>query len=256
MTCVKSEPAVVTCNITYCFKCELNSNNDAICTSCYLGMQPTTDGTACTAAVCPLDNCNLCLPLDSFTACFVCEQGYFLNSYFQCVPYSPPPNTVQCDVYNCFYCYAANKCGSCAPGWNATNGMCQTNLFCTDDNCQTCTNSTYCVACADSYTLTSSGTCTPACNITYCSSCKTTTTCAVCNNTFQLSTDNTSCVCADTFEPVDGVCACPTGSTIYNDTCFPCNVTNCQNCSAINTCEICTSNLVLNNNQCGCLSTF
>ena len=121
-------------------------------------MQPSTDGKSCTAAVCPLDNCNLCLPMETFTACFVCEQGYFLNSYFQCVPYNPPPNTVECDVYNCFYCYAANKCGSCAPGWNSTNGMCVTNLFCSDANCNSCTNSTYCVTCADSYN-NNMGTC-------------------------------------------------------------------------------------------------
>ena len=97
--------------------------------------------------------------------CLVCEQGYFINSYFQCVKYSPNLNTPSCDVDNCLYCVSNNYCGACLFGWEEVNGTCQTENFC-EENCEICTNSDTCIKCKDpnSYTLTS-GFCVPKCTI-------------------------------------------------------------------------------------------
>ena len=82
-----------------------------------------------------------------FTLCLVCQQGYYLNSYLQCVKYSPPVNTVTCDVYNCLHCDRNNTCAFCLFGWNATGSLCETNLYCDVNDCSSCTKPTLCVTC-------------------------------------------------------------------------------------------------------------
>ena len=190
--CVQNSSEVANCEIPYCIACSLDSaNNNTLCDACYFGLQPATDKLSCTTAKCTLPNCQFCIPGEEM-GCLFCAQDYFLNSYFQCVKYSPAINPPPCDVYNCFYCYAENQCGLCAPGWNSTDGICQTNLFCSDDNCEFCTNSSYCVSCVSKYELVL-GACKPQCNISNCFSCDSLTACGQCDDTFILSTDKTKC---------------------------------------------------------------
>lgn len=183
--------------------------------------------------------------------CLLCSQEYYLNSYLQCVKFSPAINTAPCSVYNCIYCYSENQCGLCAPGWNSTDGICQTNLFCSDDNCEYCTNSSYCVSCVSKYELVL-GACRPQCNISNCFSCASLTTCSQCDDTFILSTNKTQCTCKDSFVNTDGVCACPSNSTEFEGVCYACNITNCSTCNANNTCLTCADTYILNDNKCGC----
>ncbi len=186
--------------------------------------------------------------------CLICQQGYYLNSYFQCLPFNPPPQVPNCsNIYNCIFCSANNYCSFCAPSWNATNGVCLTTVtaFCTPiANCLGCTQPNVCGACAPSYQLSAgANVCIPLCNITNCQTCVNPTTCGTCLNTFVLT--NNTCNCPDsTFNIVNNTCVCPSGTTQSNGTCVACNVTNCQTCSSTNYCGTCMNNLLLT--TCGC----
>ena len=190
--------------------------------------------------------------------CLICQQGYSLNSYFQCLPIgliTSPPNCS--NIYNCIFCSENNYCGYCAPSWNATNGLCLTSVpaFCTPiPNCLGCTQPNVCGACAPSYQLnTASNVCIPLCNISNCQTCTNLTTCGVCYNNFVLA--NNTCSCPDnTYNITNNTCVCPAGTTQSNGTCVPCNVTNCQTCSSSNYCGTCVNNLVLT--TCGCNPPF
>lgn len=83
--------------------------------------------------------------------CLICEQGYYLNSYIQCVSYTPAIDTPACDVYNCLHCDKENECAFCVLGWNATGVLCETNLYCDVNDCNTCTSPTNCTACNANY---------------------------------------------------------------------------------------------------------
>ena len=104
--------------------------------------------------------------------CILCEQGYFLNSYLQCVSYSPSIDSPSCDVYNCLFCDRENECSLCLGGWNATGKLCETNLYCDVNDCATCTTADNCTSCNENYELVLGG-CTPQCNITNCDECST-----------------------------------------------------------------------------------
>lgn len=77
-----------------------------------------------------------------------------MNSYLQCVQYSPAVNTSVCNVYNCIYCYSDNKCGMCVDGWLPINGLCQTQNYCNVGNCSMCTTINNCSQCLTNYSIT------------------------------------------------------------------------------------------------------
>ena len=192
-----------------------------VCESCYFGLMPNSDGSSCEPQTCTINNCQLCTHIDvpqysDVEICLACEQNYFLNSYRQCVAYSPALDTVSCDgIYNCLYCSSADYCAYCLPSWNVTNGLCVTSLFCNVENCEYCSSPSLCVTCDANYTTTSLGACTPQCNITNCTTCSSTTECGACATSFQLSDNNTACSCPETYELINGSCSCPSGTTEY-----------------------------------------
>ena len=166
--------------------------------------------------------------------CLLCELGYHLNSYLQCVAYSPQIAQFSCDVYNCLFCDRDNSCALCALGWLATGTLCETNIYCNVDNCALCTTAQHCTTCNDSYTLTL-GACVPQCDIANCAECATPETCGTCDDTFALSSDSKVCDCPDsTFSKQNNKCVCPTGKLLFNNTCIDCNVEFCSFCSAAN----------------------
>ena len=84
--------------------------------------------------------------------CLVCQQGYAINSYFQCVSVIPALTVANCSgIYNCLYCAYNNYCDLCVSGWNATNGVCLTNTGCAVSNCASCSSPSVCYSCAASY---------------------------------------------------------------------------------------------------------
>lgn len=105
--------------------------------------------------------------------CFVCEQGYFVNAFGLCSPYSPGLNSTGCKVYNCLYCAVnSTTCSFCLSPWGISlTGQCQTNVtnLC-PANCQLCANLTLCYTCLTNYLLNSTGSCI-LCNIVGCTKC-------------------------------------------------------------------------------------
>jgi hypothetical protein len=219
-------------------------------------MQPAQNQLSCVPQTCSVPNCQICVQNQKFNnnlqLCFVCQQGYFINSYYQCSPYNPPPTTPNCSgIYNCLFCSNNNYCGLCAPGWNSTNGTCLTSstVFCNVQNCLACTMTNTCATCAVNYQLSSTNVCIPQCNITNCLTCSNPTTCSACVGNLVLT--NNACNCPDTtYTIVNNNCVCPTGTTLSAGTCVACNVTNCQTCSSTNYCANCMNNLQLT--ICGC----
>lgn len=137
--------------------------------------------------------------------CYFCQQGYYLNSYMQCVQFNPAITSVTCNTYNCAYCPMDNYCSYCFSPWNNTNGTCTSNVC--NTGCATCTSPSFCLSCITNYTL-QNNTCV-TCNIPYCVACSPPGTCANCTATFVLS--NNKCVCNNTFQIINGSCQCPTG---------------------------------------------
>ena len=142
--CAKDSVEVVDCDIEFCLECS-KEDGDTLCEACFLGLEPSVDGSVCEAATCNSMNCQVCYPGYGLNFCLICVEGYFLNSYFQCVEFSPSTNPPSCLVYNCISCYQPDRCALCAPGWNSIDGKCVTSSFCDDPNCASCTNATNCV---------------------------------------------------------------------------------------------------------------
>ena len=148
--CAKDNELVVECEIEFCLSCSKN-DDETVCDRCFLGLEPSLDGSVCEAGTCNSLNCQICYPGYGMDFCLICADGYFLNSYYQCIELSSNTNPAPCLVYNCISCYESNKCSLCAPGWNTINGVCVSSLFCDDPNCASCTNATTCVKCAAFY---------------------------------------------------------------------------------------------------------
>lgn len=136
---------------------------------------PATDGQSCIPQTCSVPYCQICIQnrqsTNGLQMCLVCQQGYFLNSYLQCINYNPNSLAINCTgIYNCLYCAYNNYCDLCIPGWNPINGSCVTMIGCTVDNCATCTIPNLCSSCVIGYQLVSN-LCNPLCNISGCISC-------------------------------------------------------------------------------------
>ena len=167
-------------SIDNCLICgDKNSTSSELkCSACFLGFEPTTDQKSCVPQTCDVPYCQVCLPTGALMGmmgkriCILCEQGYFLNSYLQCVSYSPSIDVPACDVYNCLFCDRENECSLCLGGWNATGSLCETKLYCDVSDCSTCTKPDNCTACNENYELVLGG-CTPQCNVTNCDECAT-----------------------------------------------------------------------------------
>lgn len=67
----------------------------------------------------------------------------------------------------------------------------------------------------------------------------------VCPESYELSSDSTTCVC-------------PSTTTLYNDYCYTCNIQYCDLCQANSICSNCTSPFVPSSDgsSCVCLPTF
>lgn len=191
-TCAPLNSSVPDCkNIDpYCIGCTSSTESGVttnMCTACYFGLTPSSTGQSCEPIDCMVDNCHLCLQEPTFQICIACQQGYFLNSYYQCVSYQPALTTPNCTgIYNCLLCGSDNYCAFCLYNWNNTNGVCTTSIqqFCNVANCESCTDSSTCYTCVDDYAPNSLGGCIPVCGIEYCASCDTTETCGTCSPSF------------------------------------------------------------------------
>lgn len=131
-------PVTPCVDIDNCLSCiDSNSDGNVVCNFCTLGFQTSGDQLSCVPQTCNAWKCQICLPGPQATSnlCIICEQGYFLNSYMQCVAYSPEPVTATCGIYNCIYCANNQSCSLCVEGWNETNDECETNLYCGVENC-------------------------------------------------------------------------------------------------------------------------
>lgn len=278
-------PSAVACPtgqnaIPGCVGCQTNAQSQTICSMCMYGLQPASNGQSCVPQSCSVPNCQVCLGNKMFNnglqLCMVCQQGYFINSNYQCVSYNPSLTTSNCSgIFNCLYCAANNYCDFCINGWNATNGTCLTSNvnYCSGvANCATCSSPSLCYACAPSYQLSATNNlCTPLCNIVGCTACASLTTCQTCGANFVFNSNNTQCNCPSGFTQTNNTCTCPSGSTISGGGCFQCSSSSvpfCTICNATNSCQTCATNfqlqvnftcacpapLALNNNTCSCPS--
>lgn len=236
-TCISNTTTAVSCfnTISNCFACVNQTSGPVICKTCNFGLQPSSNGQSCVPQTCNAPNCAICLQNtgnyntynNQAQLCFVCKQGYFINSYFQCVSYNPAISTVNCsNIYNCLYCANSNYCDYCAPNWNATSGVCLTSTFCNVANCLTCTSPNFCVSCAANYQASpNNSTCIPQCTIANCTLCASLTTCQICASTYILNTNSSQCICPNNLVTLmNGYCGCTTGYTNYNTYCYACNI--------------------------------
>ena len=134
--CVETSVTSRDCTqIEKCIVCD-SSNSTLFCEFCDIGFQPTSDYTSCVPQDCSIPNCQICLPVTipssrpQHPLCLFCKEGYHLNSYQQCVLYTPQLQTLTCNVYNCLYCDQSDECALCASGWLATGTLCETSIYC------------------------------------------------------------------------------------------------------------------------------
>lgn len=250
-----------------CQNVQVSSQTTTVCVMCEYGLQPAQGGQTCVPQTCSVPNCQICLQNkmanNGLQLCLVCQQGYFINSYFQCVSYNPALSAPNCTgIYNCLYCGYNNSCDYCSPGWNPINGVCLTSIGCTVANCAQCSSPSVCYSCATNYQLSTNNVCTLTCNINGCTSCATTTTCQTCGLNFLPSSDSTACNCPTSsgFVLNGTSCICPTGFNTVSGSCISCNATllpYCASCSVADTCATCVSNtFTLNAGNCTCPSPF
>ena len=114
-TCAPVNSSIPSCGSIdpYCISCETTTSEAGVktnqCLECYFGLMPNAAMDECVPLQCTDSNCNLCLyqMATKTQMCMACEQGFFLNSYFLCVAYSPAIATTSCSgIYNCLYCAA------------------------------------------------------------------------------------------------------------------------------------------------------
>ena len=252
--------------IAGCVGCQTTPTGTINCIQCTWGLMPASNGQSCIAQTCSVPYCQICVQNKQFNnglqMCFVCQQGYFMNSNFQCVSYNPTLTPTSCSgIYNCLYCSSNNYCSLCPEGWNPINGSCVTTTGCLVNNCASCTTPGSCSTCATNYQLVSN-VCNPLCNINGCTSCASLTTCATCGANFQPNAGNTACNCptSNGFVVNGNACTCPSPNTLVGTSCFTCNpsvVPNCLSCSANNVCQTCASGFGAPvNGQCVCSSPY
>lgn len=135
-----------------CLQCYGNSQ----CKTCLPGYQPDLEGY-CQVQNCKALNCRVCLPSTSANLCMICQQGYFLNSYQQCVQYFPAPMTPSCLVSNCMYCSYDDKCSLCFPGYEVQKDVCVLKSGCKDPNCDFCLSPYVCSICRSGYSVYNRG---------------------------------------------------------------------------------------------------
>ncbi|KAL4441929.1 hypothetical protein ABPG74_003680 [Tetrahymena malaccensis] len=207
--------------------------------------------------------------------CGLCSSTqYYQTSSLSCV--NCPANCTACtnDTGACT--------GACLNNYKLVNGAC----VCSSDraldsssNCQLCTvlfpncsqcNSSACSQCFAPFTITDKGQCRICTNqetyistsfscqlcssfIKNCSSCSSTTQCSQCTGNFVPSTDNTSCVCPAGFYLVPG-----DPKNNIADQCIKCSSfdSNCQQCSGLNTCTLCSKNYAFDSSLQKCRTCF
>lgn len=140
-----------------------------------------------------------------------------------------------------------------SPWGISQNGVCQTTKFC-PANCQLCVNEQLCLTCAALYTVNSTGLCVQ-CNVLNCATCQQANVCANCAPSYTLASTNiciscnidkcTSClsnaICSACNDTASSVEYFPSSN---GNLCVQCdlslvNMTNCQSCSADNSCAVC-----------------
>lgn len=241
--------------IDYCQACTKNSAGTVQCNACLPGFMPNDDKNGCIPQVCNVANCQACLP-STQNFCLACIQGYFVNPYYQCVPFNPTLATSTCDIYNCIFCGSNNTCVKCLIGYNTTeNGQCITDEYCDVANCGNCTKPNVCYSCKATYLLGSNNVCSPDCNISNCALCSSFTECSTCAGDLIPASDSKSCVCPDTYISTGNTtCGCPTDFTESSGTCFNCTTPgNCTTCSSTNKCGVCLDSTFIINDDGNCV---
>lgn len=160
----------------------------------------------------------------------VCPAGQVLSS----------GSCIQCPVSQCSLCSTTTTCDQCLPSY--TLSVDQTSCTCG----QTRTESGNSCICAPNY-IEYNNVCY-LCTTAYCLSCSQDNVCNQCMNSFTLTSSST-CTCPDpSYQVINQVCACPQGTNLFNNTCITCSVTYCQLCQTTNICTTCQSPFVPQSN--------
>jgi hypothetical protein len=267
MQCVAKFSQIVNCqgSINYCAICvnglynSLTSSTTSYCIKCMDGFQYNTVTNQCLPQQNSIPNCLVQIPnynVNNLPMCIVCQQGYYINSWGGCSQYMPNVNNTGCNVYNCMYCgLNSSSCSFCFVPWGiSSNGICQTNISvaCTQPNCNTCANSTFCTVCTTPFTANLLGSCI-LCNIAGCSACQTTNNCSSCLPTFNFTSTSNLCIACNITNCINctnnNVCAnCQSGYSISTsgNTCVTCNISNCLSCKSNGVCGVCANGFLLN----------
>lgn len=267
-------------SIANCQAFMMDSNNQARCVACGLGLVPSFDRFSCVVN-CPY----ACLNCTNITTCSLCSPGYSLlngsctinpcdsgcslctinKTCIQCDAYSTLTinNTCisSCAIANCARCLNGSSfCELCNEGFSvySWNRKCIASpiLHCVAayDFSQ---QEFLCSSCAHGFVPTSDGlACVPMCSVADCLNCPNSTVCLACRSGFRFSANQTSCVlntclvsncllCSS-----NGTCTkCFSNFTLSNGSCvsLTCSLSNCQICkpNSMN-CDVCASNYLLN----------
>ena len=101
-----------TCNVENCVYCVQN-NYCGMCGDGYTLLTQT--GGQCWKTYSPLPYCKITTLISP--VCFACNDGYALNSVYECMKVS----NVTCKVNGCNYCLTSNVCWSCRSGFTKKN---------------------------------------------------------------------------------------------------------------------------------------
>ena len=77
-----------------------------MCIECYAGFQYDSTQNLCLPQQNNIPHCKVQLPnyaSNNIPVCYVCEQGYYVNSWGLCSAYNPNMNNTGCSIYNCLY---------------------------------------------------------------------------------------------------------------------------------------------------------
>jgi hypothetical protein len=264
-----------------CFKC-IDNCKECIdgdsCNTCLEGYT-MSDGkciTECPEGTIPIkgvcakcvdQSCKRCNP-DNISECKICnEQSVLLNGqcvttcgkfFFennrQCIPC--PENCETCNLEKCFECSETKvlledrECRSnCPDGYVQKGRVC---VKCTNPlECKTCNPDSLdqCTECYDPFLL-QVGKCLTTCDEAHfakppvCENCLK--NCLKCKN--QYTCDE----CKPGFVRKGNECVaeCGTGYILIDNTCHPCQVTDCELCTSLEICTKCSSDSFLYNNMC------
>lgn len=256
------------CTLQYCTQCATIST----CSTCQPPFTVTSGACQCPSSyqqqgnncICPAGTteynlqcigCNpqYCTQCNTLNNCIACAATFVVNNGACSCPDStfvivsgsctcPTQTTLynnvcyNCNIQYCTLCQQNNICNTCSsPFVPDSNGTCVCpNTYIQSGN--TC-------ICPSGYVQNVSS-CVP-CPLAHCTECSSMTTCSQCNPTFLPNSDNTACICANTYVVTGSVCGCANNYTEYQNTCYQCSTQYCSSCNATNYCTSCVNNLVV-----------